>query len=112
MRTSTLSHHALTLQSIGEGFGAFTDLIAGPRAKSPLRAHRDAVLCDVLGLTLATVDGGLLGWTGDRLAEVGAADADLMETDESHRPFIGWAAYRARLLKHGKAASFRPRRPL
>lgn len=75
-----------------------------------LKAHRDALLREVLGYTLATIDAGMTGWSGDRLAEIGAVDADLMLADETHRPFVGWACYRARLLKHGKPETFRPRR--
>jgi hypothetical protein len=90
------------------------DATAEARRKTTLnalKAHRNALVREVLGYTLATVDAGLAGWTGDRLAEVGAVDADLMLADETHRPFVGWAVYRARLLRHNKAEAFRPRRP-
>jgi len=73
-----------------------------------LRAHRDNLLRALLSYRVGCIDFNVGGWAGDRLAEIGAVDADLIEADPAHKPFVGWGIYRARLAKYGKGENFQP----
>jgi len=76
----------------------------------PRKAARDALVRDLLRHTLAEVAEDAGGWASYRFEAINRFDWELAEADERHRPFL-WACYRARLEKHGKPATFRPRRP-
>lgn len=72
-----------------------------------LKGYRDSLIRQVLGHSLAAVEADEGGWAADRFDAISRLDWDLMEADETHRPFC-WARYRARLERAGKPGSFRP----